>query len=161
MGEAFLLGAQSVNPDAKLIVTATGEWVDVAKNKEAALAQADAGVDFWIECGEGSALGAIEAAKEAGGYVTGYVGDMTENGPDVVLVNLMWNLEPLFAQMLQDTQEGTFDNPWYVPGIAEGAMLYTLNEGLVDQIPPEAIEAAETAFEEIKAGTFEVPFVPE
>jgi hypothetical protein len=40
-------------------------------------------------------------------------------------------------------------------------MLYTLNEGLVDQIPPEAIEAAETAFEEIKAGTFEVPFVPE
>ena len=29
--------------------------------------------------GEGSALGAIEAAKEVGGYVAGYVGDMTEN----------------------------------------------------------------------------------
>jgi basic membrane protein A len=161
MGEAFLLGAQSVNPDAKLIVTATGEWVDVAKNKEAALAQADAGVDFWIECGEGSALGAIEAAKEVGGYVTGYVGDMTENGPDVVLVNLIWNLEPLFAQMLKDTEEGTFDNPWYVPGIAEGAMLYTYNDGLKGQIPEEAIQAADQAFQDIKNGAFEVPYIPE
>ena len=161
MGEAFLMGAQSVNPDAQLIVTATGEWVDVAKNKEAALAQADAGVDFWLECGEGSALGAIEAAKEAGGYVTGYVGDMTENGPDVVLVNLMWDLEPLFEQMLEDTAAGTFDNPWYVPGVAEGSMLYTYNEGLKDQIPEEAIQAAAEAFEAIKNGEFEVPYIPE
>jgi simple sugar transport system substrate-binding protein/basic membrane protein A len=30
------------------------------------LAQADTGVDFWMECGEGPALGAIEAAKEKG-----------------------------------------------------------------------------------------------
>ena len=84
-------------------------WVDVAKAKEAALAQADAGVDFWIECGEGPALGAIEAAKESDGYVTGYVGDMTENGPDVVLVNLVWNLEPMFAQMLEGVREEVTD----------------------------------------------------
>ena len=78
MGEAFLAGAKSVNPDIKLIATAVGDWVDVAKAKEAALAQADAGVDFWIECGEGPALGAIEAAKDRGGYVTGYANDMSE-----------------------------------------------------------------------------------
>ena len=113
MGEALLAGAKTVNPNAKLIVTAVGDWVDVAKAKEAALAQADAGVDYWIECGEGPALGAIEAAKERGGYVTGYVGDMTENGPDVVLANLMWNLVPMFTKMLEQTKDGTFDNPWY------------------------------------------------
>jgi basic membrane protein A len=161
MGEAFLLGAQSVNPNAQLIVTASGEWVDVAKNKEAALAQADAGVDFWIECGEGSSLGTIEAAKERGGYATGYVGDMTENGPDVVLVNLVWNLEPLFTKMLEDTLAGTFDNPWYVPGVAEGAMLYTYNDALKGQIPAEAIQAADKAFQDIKDGTFQVPYIPE
>ncbi len=82
MGEALLAGAKTVNPNAKLITTAVGDWVDVAKAKEAALAQNDAGVDFWIECGEGPALGAIEAAKDKGGYVTGYVGDMTSNGPN-------------------------------------------------------------------------------
>jgi basic membrane protein A len=161
MGEALLAGAKTVNPNATLIQTAVGDWVDVAKAKEAALAQADAGVDFWIECGEGPALGSIEAAKEAGGYVTGYVGDMTENGPDVVLVNLIWNLEPLFAKMLADTQNKTFDNPYYRFGIAEGAMLIKYNEGLQDKIPAEAVTAVNKTMEDIKAGKVKVEFVPE
>lgn len=161
MGEALLAGAKTVNPDATLITTQVGDWIDVAKAKEAALAQADAGVDFWIECGEGPALGTIEAAKEAGGWVTGYVGDMTENGPDVVLVNLIWNLVPLFEQMLDDTVNETFDNPFYRPGIAEGVMLYEINEGLKDQVPQEALDAAEAAMEAIRNGELEVPFVPE
>jgi simple sugar transport system substrate-binding protein/basic membrane protein A len=161
MGVAMLEGAKTVNPDAQLIQTAVGDWGDVAKAKEAALAQAEAGVDFWIECGEGPALGAIEAAKEVGGYVTGYVGDMTENGPDVVLVNLVWNLEPLFAQMLKDTQDGTFDNPHYRYGVAEGAMLITYNERLQDRIPGQAVEAVGEAIADIASGALEVPFVPE
>jgi simple sugar transport system substrate-binding protein/basic membrane protein A len=161
MGEAMLAGAKTVNPDARLITTQVGDWIDVAKAKEAALAQADAGVDFWIECGEGPALGTIEAAKEAGGWVTSYVGDMTENGPDVVLVNLIWNLEPLFEQMLDDTVNGNFDNPFYRPGIAEDVMLYTLNDALKDQIPQEALDAAEEAMDAIRNGDLEVPYVPE
>lgn len=161
MGVTFLAGARTVNPDAQLVATVVGSWEDVAAGKEAALAQADAGVDFWIECGEGPSLGAIEAAKEVGGWVTSYVGDMTENGPDVVLVNLIWNLEPLYAQMMQDTLDGTFDNPFYKFGVAKGAMLYTYNEALKDNIPDEAIAAADQAMEEIASGALEVPFVPE
>ena len=161
MGEALLAGAKTVNPNAKLITTAVGDWVDVAKAKEAALAQKDAGVDFWIECGEGPALGAIEAAKEKGGYVTGYVGDMSSNGPDTVLVNLVWNLEPLFTKMLADTRNGTFDNPWYRYGIAEDAMQLKYNEALKGKIPPEALKAADQAMADIKAGKVKVEFVPE
>jgi basic membrane protein A and related proteins len=160
MGEALLAGARTVNPDAELIVTAVGDWIDVAKARAAALAQADAGVDFWIECGEGPALGTIKAAQERGGYATGYVGDMTENGPDVVLVNVVWNMEPLIQRMIDDTKAGKFDSPWYVYGVKEGAMLYTINPGLKDKIPAEAIAAAEKAMEDIKSGKLVVPFVP-
>lgn len=161
MGEAFIAGAKTVNPDAELIVTAVGDWVDVAKAKAAALAQADAGVDFWIECGEGPALGTIKAAEEAGGYATGYAGDMSENGPAVVLTNIVWNLEPLFQKMLDDTMAGTFDNPWYVYGVKEGTILYSINPDLKDKVPAEAIEAADKAMTDIKSGALEVPFVPE
>lgn len=161
MGVALLAGAQSVNPDIRLITTAVGDWIDVAKAKEAALAQADAGVDFWIECGEGPALGAIAAAEEVGGYVTGYVGDMTPNGPNVVLVNLIWNMEPIFSDMLKMTLEGTFDNPLIQYGVPEGAMLFTVNENLRDVIPQEALDAANAAMEEIKSGELVVEFVPE
>ena len=161
MGEAFLAGAKTVNPNAKLIATAVGDWVDVAKAKEAALAQADAGVDFWIECGEGPALGAIEAAKEKGGYVTGYVGDMTANGPNTVLVNMVWNLEPLFTKMLDDTHSGKFDKPWYSYGIAEDAMQLKYNDALKSKIPADALKAAEQAIADIKSGKLKVEFVPE
>jgi basic membrane protein A and related proteins len=161
MGEAFLAGARSVNPDATLITTAVGDWADVARAKEAALAQADSGVDYWIECGEGPALGAIEAAKEVGGYVTGYVGDMSELGPDVVLASIVWNLEPLFRQMLADTLSGNFDNPHYRFGVAEGAMLVGYNEGLQAGIPADALADVQAAIDAIASGELEVPFVPE
>jgi basic membrane protein A and related proteins len=161
MGEAMLAGARTVNPDATLTVTAVGDWIDVAKAKEAALAQADAGIDFWIECGEGPALGTIEAAKEAGGFVTGYVGDMTENGPDVVLVNLVWNVKPVFDDMIQRTLDGSFDAPFYQYGIREGAFDVTVNPALADQIPTEALEAMEAAKAQILSEELEVPYVPQ
>ena len=161
MGEAFLAGAKSVNPDAKLLTTAVGVWEDVAAAKEAALAQADAGVDFWIECGEGPALGAIEAAKERGGYVTGYVGDMSENGRDVVLASIFWNLDPLFAQMLQQTKGKTFDNPFYQLGIKEGSIQVVFNKALESSIPAEALEAMQKVIADILAGAFEVPYIPQ
>ena len=161
MGEAFLAGAKTVNPNASLIVTQVGDWVDVAKAKEAALAQADAGVDFWIECGEGPALGAIEAAKERGGYVTGYVEDMSVNGPDVVLVNLMWQLEPLFRQMLADTKANTFANKFYKFGLAEDGVGVKYNDALKGQIPQDAIQAVDQTIADIKSGKITVEFVPE
>lgn len=161
MGEAFIAGVKSVKPEATLISTAVGDWADVARAKEAALAQADSGVDYWIECGEGPALGAIEAANEVGGYVTGYVGDMSELGPDVVLASIVWNLEPLFRQMVQDSVGDNFDNPHYRFGVAEGAMLVRYNEQLQGQIPEEALDAVQAAIDAITSGDLEVPFVPE
>ncbi len=161
MGEALVEGAKTVNSNAELTFTAAGDWYDAAKAKEAALAQADTGVDFWVQCGEGPTLGAIEAAKEQGGYATGYVGDMTESGPDVVLTNIMWNLEPMFKDMLETTLDGTFDAPYYRYGIAENALDIMINPALADKIPPEALQQVEEAKAKIKSGELEVPFIIE
>ncbi|MEI8132178.1 MAG: BMP family protein [Leptolinea sp.] len=160
MGEALLAGAKTVNTKATLTVTAVGDWVDVSKAKAAALAQADLGVDYWIECGEGPALGTIKAAEEKGGYVTGYVGDMTEAGPTVVLTSVVWNMEPLFQAMLDDVRNGKFNSPWYAYGIKEGTMLFSVNPNLKDKIPADTLAAANQAFEDIKAGKIVVEFVP-
>ena len=163
MGEALLAGAQTVNPDATISHTAVGDWLDVAKAKEAALAQAEAGVDFWIECGEAPALGAIEAAKEVGGFVTGYAGNMIENGPDVVAVNIYWDLVPMFQQMVADTHSGDFANKYYDYGVQEGAMKLTFNDELLNSVDggAEAKAAAEETLSQIASGEIEVPYVPE
>jgi basic membrane protein A and related proteins len=160
MGEALLQGAKTVNPNAQLIVSAVGDWVDVSKAKAAALAQADAGVDFWIECGEGPSLGTIKAAEERGGYATGYVGDMSKDGPTVVLTSIVWNMEPIFQKMLDQTSAKTFDNPWLVYGVKEGGMSYSINPDLKGKIPADVIAMADKAMADIKAGTLTVTYVP-
>lgn len=161
IGEAMLAGAHTVNSDATVSTSVIGDWFDIAKGKEAALAQADTGVDFWVGCGQSAGEGGIEAAKEAGGYAIGYLGDMTELGPEVVIGNLVWDLEPMFTQMIEDTRNNTFDGPYYRFGVREGAMDLAINPDFMDVIPEEAIGQIEAAKEQIQAGTLEVPFVPE
>lgn len=162
MGEAMLAGAQTVNSDAALTVTAVGDWGDVAAAKEAGLAQVDtAGVDFWIGCGEGPTLGSIEAARESSGYATGYVGDMSGLGPEVVLSSIVWNMMPIFETMYEETAAGTFNNEWMDYGVAEDALDITINPELEDQVPQQAMDAIDEARTAIKDGSLEVPFVPE
>lgn len=161
MGEAMLAGAQSVRPDATLTSAAVGDWFDVARAKEAALSQAETGVDYWIGCGQGPTLGQIEAAKEVNGFATSYVGDMASLGPDVVAANLLWNMAPLFRQMLEDTAAGTFADQFYAMGIPEDVIRVEVTPAFEDEVGAETIAAINSTKADIAAGTKEVPFAPQ
>lgn len=160
MGEAMLAGAKQVRPDVTLTSAAVGDWYDVAKAKEAALSQAETGVDFWIGCGQGPTLGQIEAAKEAGGYATGYVGDMSSLGPEVVASNLIWNMEPLFQQMLNDTAADSFADQFYKLAIPEGVIQVSIPAAFQDEVGEDVIKTIDETKAKIAAGDVEVPFVP-
>jgi basic membrane protein A and related proteins len=162
MGEAMLAGAKTVNPQVTLTVTSVGDWGDVAAAKEAGLAQVDtAGVDYWIGCGEGPTLGSIEAAKETGGYATGYVGDMSGLGPETVLASIVWNMELIFDRLIEQTAAGNSEGEFIRYGVKEGALDVVLNPKLAPNVPDAAIAAVDEARAAIKAGTLEVPFVPQ
>lgn len=161
MGEAMLAAAQEVRPDATLTSAAVGDWYDVAKAKEAALSQAETGVDFWIGCGQGPTLGQIEAAKEIDGVATGYVGDMTSLGPEVIASNLLWNMKPLFDQMLADTADGTFDNEFYALGIPDDVIQVAVTDDFKDAVGDDVLATIEETKEKIVSGELEVPFVPQ
>ena len=160
MGEAMLAGAQKVRPDATLTSAAVGDWYDVAKAKEAALSQAETGVDYWIGCGQGPTLGQIEAAKEVDGFATGYVGDMSSLGPKTVAANVIWNMTPLFDQMLEDTANDTFANQFYRLGVADDVVKVEVTSEFQAEVSAEAIAAIDQAEAQIKSGELEVPFVP-
>ncbi|MGF1568364.1 MAG: BMP family protein [Nodosilinea sp.] len=160
MGEAMLAGAQSVRPEATLTSAAVGDWYDVAKAKEAALSQAETGVDYWIGCGQGPTLGQIEAAKEVNGLATSYVGDMSSLGAEVVAANLLWNMEPLFQQMLDDTEAGTFANQFYALGIPEDVIQVEVTPAFEAQVGEPTLTTLKETKAEIADGSLEVPFVP-
>lgn len=160
--EAFYLGAQEVNPDATGITTYVGDWIDVARAKEAAAAAADDGADVFAACGEGPVLGQIELAQERGLLATGYVGDMSSLAPDTVLASMVWDTAELLRPMIEDVQAGSFaPAKYYSVGVAEDGLLVLINPELADRISDEAMELLETRTAEIKDGSFEVPYIPE
>lgn len=162
MGEALLAGARTINAKAALVHGQVGDWGDVQKAKEAALAQHDtAGVDTWVTCGEGPALGAIEAAKQVKGYAIGYVGDMSKRAPDAVPMSIVWNMSPIFNAFVKDVETGKFDNAWYDFGVADGAVDIALNPAFTDKIGKDTLDAIEKAKADIAAKKLVVPFVGE
>ena len=160
MGEAMLAGAKQVRPDAKLTATAAGDWYDIAKAKEAATAQAETGVDYWVGCGQGPTLGTIEAAKAKGGYATGYVGDMTSLGPNVVAANIIWNMEPIFSQMLDDTKAGKFANKYYRLSVADDVVQVKTTDVAQGKLEKETLNQLEETRKQIASNKLKVPFVP-
>jgi len=160
--EAFHLGAQEVNPDATMEVAYIGDWIDVARAKEAASSAADAGADVFAACGEGPVLGQIELAAERGLLATGYVGDMSELAPEHVLASVVWNTAELLRPMIADVQAGEFTPAkYYSVGVEGDGLLVAINPELADRISPEGMELFEQRLAEIKDGSFEVPYIPE
>ncbi len=161
MGQAMLAAAKTVKPSATLTSTAVGDWGDVAKAKEAALAQADTGVDYWIACGQGPALGAIEAVKQKkAGYTTGYVGNMSKLAPEAVATSIVWDMVPIFKQMLADIDAGTFARKYYRFGVPEGVIKVEVNPAFQDRLGADKMKSIQKAQEAIASGQMKVPFVP-
>lgn len=160
--EAFYLGAQEINADARGVTTYTGDWIDVAIGKEAASAAAADGADVFGACGEGPVLGQIEYAREQGLLATGYVGDMSVLAPETVLASMVWDTAALLRPMIADINAGTFaPAKEYRVGVADGGLLVEINSELADRVSAEATALFETRLAEIIAGDFEVPFIPE
>jgi basic membrane protein A len=160
--EAFYLGAQEVNPDARGVTTYTGDWIDVAIGKEAASAAAADGADVFGACGEGPVLGQIELARENDLLATGYVGDMSELAPDNVMASMVWDTAALLRPMIDDINAGTFTPAKeYRVGVADAGLIVEINDGLTDRISADAMELFDTRLQEIIDGSFEVPFIPE
>ena len=132
----------------------------MVKAKEAAGAAAAEGADVFAACGEGPVLGQIELAKEEGLFSTGYVGDMSSLDPNTVLASMVWNTKELMRPMIEDFKAGTFSPAkYYSVGVADEGLLVEINPNLEGEISEEALALYEQRLQEIKDGTFEVPFI--
>ena len=80
---AFTLGVQSVNPDAKVKVLWTNTWYNPSTEKQAALTLIDAGADVIAQ--HQNTPGPQQAAEERGVYGIGYNVDMSANAPKASL----------------------------------------------------------------------------
>ncbi len=137
---AFTLGAQSVNPDVTVEVVWTSTWYDPAKEKEAAVALLDGGVDIISQ--HQDTAGPQQAAEEKNAFSIGYNTDMKEMAPKAYMTAPIWNWGPYYVSQVQAVIDGTFESHSYWGGMADE--IVALAE-LTDLAPAGAQEKVDEA----------------
>lgn len=139
---AFALGVQSVNKDAVVKVRWTHTWYDPAKEKEAAKALLDEGVDVMSQ--HQDTAGPQQAAEEKGAFAIGYNSDTSALVPKAFLTAPVWNWGPYYVETVKAVQNGTWKAEAYYTG---------LESGMIDIVPlnANAPEGAQAAVDKAKA----------
>ena len=118
---AYLLGARRMNPNATVNVVYTGAWLDPVKERAAALALMEQGVDaIGIHV---DTPAAPIAAQEKGAFATGHHRDMAELAGKAVGCSSVWvwdkYLEPLLKKISSGAEWNTQPYGEFL-GIAHG-----------------------------------------
>ena len=152
---AFIEGAQEVNPKVEAKVTFLNSWFDPAAAKEAALAQIDAGADVLFA----ERFGVIEAAAENDLYSFGNMSDQTELAPESVVTGPVWDMWPTVKYVIDQVKAGSYtaqDLKDFSMMAKGGASLAPINTDVEGGIPDRIISMVEKREQQILNGTFRV-----
>jgi len=148
---AFMAGAESVNPDVKFTVNFINSWYDPPKAKEAAFAMIDAGADILYA----ERFGVSDAAKERGVLAIGNVIDTAADYPGTILASALWHGAPMIDKAIADVKAGTFTASDYgiYAFMEHGGSSLVVDEALAGA---EAVAAVKAKEAEILGKTFAV-----
>lgn len=110
--DAFELGAQSVNPQAKTYVVNTSNWCDPGKQAEAASSLLSQGVDVITQHQDCTAT-VIKTAEAKGAYTVGYHADAESLAPKGWLTGSEWKWGPLYVDLVKTVLDGKFTGSKY------------------------------------------------
>jgi simple sugar transport system substrate-binding protein len=149
---SFMLGAQSVNPKAKMKVVWVNTWFDPPKESDAAQSLINQGADVLLQNTDSTAV--LQTAEKNGKYAFGWDSVMSTFGPKAHLASAVVNWGPYYIKAIEDLKNGTWKTERTVWGVKED-----LNDliKIADVVPEDAKKRVEEIKAGLKAGTFE-PF---
>jgi simple sugar transport system substrate-binding protein len=103
---AFMLGAQTVNPNMKVKVVWVYTWYDPGKETDAAKVLMDQGADIITQHTDSTA--AIQTAAARGIYAFGQASDMIHFAPNTQLTAIIDNWGPYYIARTQAVLDGTW-----------------------------------------------------
>ncbi|HEY5086506.1 MAG TPA: BMP family protein [Gemmatimonadaceae bacterium] len=156
--KAFEAGAQSVNPNVKMLTAYVGNWEDASAAKEQALAQIARGADVIFQNADAAGLGVFQAAREAKTVrVIGSNSDQNTVAPEVTLGSVVIDLPRAMMLIARDVKSGTFKGHVYRLGNTDGVVRWVANPKLATEISPITIARLDSAKSLIDAGKLKVP----
>ena len=150
--DAFAIGVESVNPDARIYVQVTYRWLDPAGESRAARELIAERCDVIAQhCNTPNPQ--IEAQR-AGVWGIGFNSDMENDAPDATVVSVVWNWGVYYSYLVKSVINGTFTTSPYMGDIKNGMVGITaLNGRILTHGVSDAVNAAR---EKIASGQFGV-----
>ena len=162
MFTAFEEGAKSVNPDVVVRRAYVGNWSDIGKGKELALAHINEGSDFLFPVADVAGLGvfqAVETAQVSDGktvYAFGVYRDQSELSPTAIVASAIVTPK-VFVKLAQVVMEGTFEpQPYRFTMTEDEALTFVYNPALKDKVPETVQKVVADAKAKIIAGELKV-----
>ena len=143
---AFLLGAQTVNPDFKLKVVWVNSWFDPGREADAAKVLISQGADIITQHTDSTA--AVQVAEEQGVNAFGQASDMAAFAPNALLTSIIDNWSDYYIARTQAVLDGT----WVSTDTFGGMDANMVNMGPFINMPADVKAMAEATVASIIAG---------
>jgi len=145
---AFLLGAQSINPEFKLKVVWVNTWHDPGKEADAAKSLIDQGVDILTQHTDSPAP--LQIAQERGAFAFGQAENMYEFAPKATLTSIVDNWGPYYVRRTGEAMAGTWKATDTWDGIKQG----TVEISELTNLPDDVVAMAKATTAKISSGEF-------
>jgi basic membrane protein A and related proteins len=154
-GKALELGAKSVDPNTEVVVSFTGDFNDIAKGKEAALALISSGVDVIYHDLDNSAPAVLETAQEKNTYAIGNSVDQLNLAPKAVLTSTVQDIGGAITYVAGLAGSGKIEGKKYVIGLEKPDLVHLGKFN--DAVPVAVKQKVEALQKQMLAGklTFE------
>src|SRR6202008_3775430 len=103
---AFMLGAQSINPNFKVKIIWANTWFDPGKEADAAKVLFSQGADIIVQ--HTDSTGALLVAEGQGKHGFGQSPDMIKVAPNAQLTSLVDNWGPYYVRRIKAVMDGTW-----------------------------------------------------
>ncbi|MDY2789402.1 MAG: BMP family ABC transporter substrate-binding protein [Lachnospiraceae bacterium] len=149
--DAFALGVESVNKNAKVKVAVTNSWYSPDDEKAAAKALVEAGCDVLAQHCDTTAP--QEVSEENGTWSIGYNSDMSKETPKATLTSVIWNWSAYYTSFVNSVMDGSYDGSNYYGGMQESLVSLT---PLADFCADDTAAKVAEAQQKILSGSFGV-----
>jgi simple sugar transport system substrate-binding protein len=136
--DAFMLGAQSVNPNFKVKIIWVNTWFDPGKEADAAKTLVDQGADILVQHTDSPA--GMQIAEKAGIHAFGQSADMSKFGPHAQLASLIDNWGPYYIKTVQSVLDGTWKSTQTWAGMADDDVLVAPLANMPDDVKTMATQ---------------------
>jgi len=156
-GRGYILGAQSVNPGAKILVAHTGSFSDFVKAGEVAHSQIKANADILTGASQ-QAIGALRAVGDsayAGQYLWWLGQDLaqfdTPEGKAKCIAASSYNYAAVIVGFVQKLDAGIKGGECIPMNFSNGGFVFEYNQGLSSLITPAVKGKVDEALAKFKA----------